>query len=393
MTTASHQPMLEGIRIVDLTSVVFGPYATQILADLGAEVIKVESPAGDTFRWSTKPAKSRGMSAGHIALNRGKQSIVLDLKQAEDREVLGGLLPKADVFIHNIRGDAMERLGFGYETVSAARPDIVYVHCVGFGSDGPYAGLQAYDDVIQAATGTTTLASRVDGDPRPRYLPSLIADKVAGLHAAYATLAAIVHRLRTGEGQFVEVPMLETFTQFMLKEHLAGLTFEPPVGDVCYNRQVDPDRQPFPTSDGWISLVPYTPQQYDLVFQVLGDPDFLDDERFATPLGRVLNNDLLYQGIAERTPARSTAAWVEAFRAVNVPVMAVRDIGDILEDPHLQAVDFFMRREHPTEGMVRETRQPISFSAWQTPEPTPAPTLGEHDARIRRLARDDDPTS
>lgn len=386
MTIDAGKPMLEGVRIVDLTSVVFGPYATQILCDLGAEVIKVESPGGDTFRWSTKPARSRGMSSGHIALNRGKKSIVLDLKQSEDRQVLDSLLPDADVFIHNIRLDAMNRLGFGYEAVCEKRPDIVYVHCVGFGSGGPYAGLQAYDDVIQAATGTTSLASRVDGDPRPRYIPSLIADKVAGLHAAYGTLAAIVHRLRTGEGQFVEVPMLETFAQFMLKEHLSGLTFEPPVGDVCYNRQVDPDRQPFPTRDGWISLVPYTPQQYDIVFEVLGDPQFLEDERFATPLGRVLNNDLLYKGIAERTPARTSADWVERFRAVNVPVMVARDVGDVLDDPHLQAVDFFMKREHPTEGTVRESRQPLAFSAWQTPEPGHAPTLGEHDAEVRRLA-------
>jgi crotonobetainyl-CoA:carnitine CoA-transferase CaiB-like acyl-CoA transferase len=233
MNATTSKTLLDGIRIIDLSSVVFGPYCTQILTDLGADVIKIEPPEGDAFRFSAKSARSRGMSPGHLTLNRGKRSAVLNLKNPDDLAVMQGHLAKADVFIHNVRGKSIERLGLGYEAVKALNEKIIYVHCVGFGSDGPYADLQAYDDVIQAATGTASLPPRVDGNPRPRYIPSLIADKVAGLHAAYATLAAIVYRQRTGEGQFVEVPMFETFTHFMLREHFAGQTFEPPVGPIC----------------------------------------------------------------------------------------------------------------------------------------------------------------
>ena len=234
--------MLEGLRVIDMTSVVFGPYCTQILADFGAEVVKVEAPGGDVFRYGAPSAHSKAMGPGYIALNRGKQSLVLDLKQEADRAILRDLLADADIFIHNVRAEAIERLGFDYDSARALAPDIIYAHCVGFGSGGPYAGLQAYDDVIQAASGTTTLLPRADGNERPRYLPSLIADKVAGLHAAYAVMAAVVHRLRTGQGQHVEVPMFEAFSSFMLKEHLGGNTFDPPVGPPCYGRQVDPDR-------------------------------------------------------------------------------------------------------------------------------------------------------
>jgi crotonobetainyl-CoA:carnitine CoA-transferase CaiB-like acyl-CoA transferase len=243
MSITSNAPMLQSIRVLDMTTVVFGPYSTQTLADMGADVIKVEAPEGDSFRYSAKPAMSRGMSPGHMTLNRGKRSITLDLKNPADVEIMKTLVAEADVFIHNVRAQAVEKLGFGYEAVKAIKPDIVYVHCVGFGSDGPYADLQAYDDVIQAATGTATLASRVDGDPRARYLPSLIADKVAGLHGAYATLGAIIHRLRTGEGQFVEVPMFVAFTHFMLKEHLAGQTFDPPVGKIVSLRLAPPSER------------------------------------------------------------------------------------------------------------------------------------------------------
>ncbi|HTO42354.1 MAG TPA: CoA transferase, partial [Rhizomicrobium sp.] len=204
--------MLEDVRIIDLTTVVFGPYATQTLADLGADVIKIEPPGGDTMRFTGKSAKTRQMGPCHLSLNRGKRSVLLDLKLEDAKDDLRALLKTADVFIHNVRGPAIEKLGFGYDAVRALKPDIIYVHCVGFGSGGPYSDLQAYDDVIQATSGAATLLSRVDGNPRPRYIPSLIADKVAGLHGAYATLAALFHKQRTGEGQFVEVPMFEAFT-------------------------------------------------------------------------------------------------------------------------------------------------------------------------------------
>jgi crotonobetainyl-CoA:carnitine CoA-transferase CaiB-like acyl-CoA transferase len=380
---AARPRMLEGIRIVDLTSVVFGPYCTQTLADMGADVIKVEPPTGDQFRQAGRPAKTPLMGPCHMTLNRGKRSVALDLKNPEDHKTMAELLASADVYVHNVRGQAMERLGFGYEAVKALNPNIIYVHCVGFGSDGPYADLQAYDDVIQAATGTATLLPRVDGNPRPRYIPSLIADKVAGLHGAYAVLAAYIHRLRTGEGQFVEVPMFEAFTQFMLEEHLFGAVFDPPTSPVGYARQIDPHRQPFPTSDGYISIVPYTDQSWAKVFAVLGARHVLDDERLANPLLRAKNSALLYRAIAELTPARTSAEWVAALNAQQIPAMPVRDLGDIMDDPHLKAAGFFRRREHPSEGSYFEMRPPVRFGAAPDIAIEPAPRVGEHTAAIR----------
>jgi crotonobetainyl-CoA:carnitine CoA-transferase CaiB-like acyl-CoA transferase len=384
MSIDSALPLLTGIRVVDLTTVVFGPYATQTLADMGADVIKVEPPEGDTFRYAGKPAATKGMGPGHMTLNRGKRSVVLDLKDDGDLETMRALLKTADVFIHNVRAKAIEKLGFSYGAVKALKPDIVYVHCVGFGSGGPYADLQAYDDVIQAASGAASLASRVDGDPRPRYVPSLIADKIAGLHGAYATLAAVIHRLRTGEGQKVEVPMFEAFTHFMLKEHLFGATFDPPVGGVGYPRQLDPNRQPFPTKDGWISIVPYTDESLKTLFQVLQRPDILQQERYAAPGARWGRISEVYGIIAELTPSRTTADWLERCAAARLPAMAVRDLGDMVDDPHLQATGFFTRRNHPTEGAFWEMAPPVTFDAAPMAAPAPARRLGEDTESVKR---------
>ncbi len=389
MPVEDNMPMLTGIKVVDLTSVVFGPYATQILSDLGAEVIKVEPKIGDSFRYSGKPAKSRAMSPGHLTLNRGKKSVVLDLKDPDDAATMRGLIADADIFVHNIRGQAIERLGFDYEAMKKLNEQLIYIHCVGFGSGGPYSDLQAYDDVIQAATGTTSLASRVDGDPQPRFIPSLIADKVAGLHGAYATMAAIIHKLRTGRGQYVEVPMFEAFAHFMLKEHMAGKTYDPPVGSLCYSRQVDPDRQPFPTKDGYITIVPYTDESWITLYNAIGAPEFLDDERFNSPRNRMINIHLMYQGVAEKTPSKTTDEWIEIFRGARIPCMPVRDIDDILDDPHLAETGFFQKREHPTEGSIHEMREASRFSDWEVPEPEGAPILGQHNDEIRKSYQND----
>lgn len=378
------QPLLTGIRVIDLTTVVFGPYATQTLADLGAEVIKIEPPEGDVFRFAGRPAVTKGMGPGHMSLNRGKKSVVLDLKSPADAEALRELLKTADVFIHNVRAKAIDKLGFSYEAIKAIKPDIIYVHCVGFGSGGPYSELQAYDDVIQAASGATSLLPRADGDERPRYLPSLIADKIAGLHGAYATLAAVIHRLRTGEGQRVEVPMFESFTHFMLKEHLFEATFIPPTGPVGYPRQLDPNRQPFPTLDGWISIVPYTDESLRTLFQVLEHPEVLDDDRFATPGGRWGRISELYAIVAKLTPKRTTADWLARCAAARLPAMAARDLADMLDDPHLQATGFFTRRTHPTEADFWEMAAPVRFGAVELSAPEPAPGIGEDTEAVKR---------
>ncbi len=376
--------MLEGVRVVDMTSVVFGPYATQMLADLGAEVIKVEAPEGDQFRLSGKPAKSKGMSPGFLTINGGKRSITLDLKSEDDRATMHALLKTADIFIHNVRLNAIEKLGFGPEAVKGVNPDLIYIHCVGFGSDGPYDGLQAYDDVIQAASGTATLAGRVDGSGKAKYLPSLIADKVAGLYGAQAALAAYIHKLRTGESQFVEVPMFEAFTQFMLVEHLGGHVFDPPNAPSCYFRQIDPDRQPFPTKNGYISIVPYTPQSWSIVFDVIEDSDFLQQDGLRTVKEQYLNQHKLYQRLAELTPKRSTEDWLERFRAARIPCMAVTDMDNILQDPHLNATGFFQKAEHPSEGPYFQMRAPVRFEKWESDGRSHAPLLGEHSEEIKK---------
>ena len=355
--------LLAGLRVIDLTSVIFGPYATQTLADLGADVIKVEPPGGDSFRMATKPGKARGLGSAFMAVNRGKRSIALDLKSAGDLAVMHGLLADADVFILNVRGKAAERLGLDYAAVRAINPAIIYVHCVGFGQDGPYADLPAYDDVIQAATGATTLQSRVDGDPAPRYLPTLVADKVAGLHAAYAVMAAVIHTLRTGEGQYVEVPMLESFASFLLVEHLGGLTFDPPNADAGYPRQLDPDRQPLPTADGHISLVHGSDAHWAAIFTMLGAPEVMKDERFSTPRDRFFNTHLLYRKAAELTPQFTTADLLSQLHAAQIPALAVRDLADVLGEPHLVATNFFRRRDHPDAGRYIELSPPVRFGA------------------------------
>ncbi|MHA7820743.1 MAG: CaiB/BaiF CoA transferase family protein [Erythrobacter sp.] len=384
MEASDGLPMLEGLKVVDLTSVVFGPYCTQILADFGAEVVKIEAPAGDAYRPGAKPAKTPGMGPGFIALNRGKKSVVLDLKRPEDAAILRGLLSEADVFIHNVRGPAIERLGFNYEAVKVLNPAVIYVHCIGFGSQGRYAGLPAYDDVIQAATGTTSLLSRVDGNPKRRYFPSLIADKVAGLHAVYAVMAALIHRMRTGRGQSVEVPMFESFASFMMKEHLDGLTFDPPNGDAAYGRQVDPDRQPFEMRDGWLSIVPYSLSNFIEVVKLMGDPELAGEERFAEPKGIIAALPELYARIAELARNMTCEDCIARLRPANVPVMPAIDLGAVLEDPHLRETGFFVRSDHPTEGPLWQMREPGRFSDWEPDEPGHAPLLGEHDGEVRK---------
>lgn len=373
--------LLEGIRIVDLTSVVFGPYATEIMADLGADVIKIEGPTGDQFRHAGQFRTTPGMGPCTLNLNKGKRSLAVDLKTPEGKAALERQLAEADVFIHNVRGRAIERLGFGYDAVRAIRPGIVYVHCVGFGSDGPYADLQAYDDVIQAATGTTTLLPRADGNPAPRFVPSLIADKVAGLHGAYAILAAIVHKLRFGEGQFVEVPMFEAFTHFMMQEHLFGATLVPPLEPAGYPRQIDPHRQPFPTADGHISIVPYTDAALQKVFALIGAEDLLQEPRFATTRDRMAHISQAYVEIARRTPAKTNAEWMRLFAENQIPAMPVRDLADVTADPHLIEVGMFQHRLHPSEGEYLHLKAPVHFSVGAC-ETGPAPTIGQDNAAL-----------
>ncbi|WP_447754887.1 CaiB/BaiF CoA transferase family protein [Sphingopyxis fribergensis] len=376
--------MLEGIRIVDLTTVIFGPYATQMLADLGAEVIKVETPGvGDVSRYLGSGVPDPTMGSIHLNVNRGKRSIALDLKRPEDAATLRDLIATADVFFHNVRGKAIARLGFDYEGCKAIKSDIIYVHGTGFGQDGPYADLQAYDDVIQAATGTTSLLPRVDGDPRPRYLPSLIADKIAGQFGTQAILAALVHKLRTGEGQQVEVPMFECFASFMLVEHLRDAALDPPIGPAGYPRQLDPTRQPFPTSDGYLAIVPYTPESTARLMTLLGSTGLTETPEFEAAKAKGQHMPIVYSEIARKTPAKTTAEWLALFAANDIPAMAVRDLQDIKEDPHFAATGFFRRREHPDVGGFHEMQPPVRYGAAPVRDLGFAPRVDADGAAIR----------
>lgn len=383
MTTAAPR-MLEGLRVVDLTTVIFGPYCTQILADLGAEVIKVEPPEGDSIRIIGTPPVTPLMSPVHLRLNRGKRSVDWNLKSEEGQAAMRRLIEGSDIFIHNVRSDAIARAALDYDTVRAIRPDVVYVHCTGFDQRGPYAGLQAYDDIIQAASGVASLPPKVDGNPQPRYVPMTMADKVSGLHAAYAVLAAVVHRLRTGEGQHVEVPMFESLASFNLLEHLCDRTFVPPTGPALYPRQIDPSRQPMRTRDGYIAIAPYLDDRWVRFFQAAGHPEVLDAPELADKALRRKNMNRMYVAAAAILPERGTAEWLDILRKANVPAMRVNDIGDLPDDPQLQASGLFRKRTHPTEGDYLEVRPPVRFSGYEYADLAHAAAPGQHSAEVAR---------
>jgi crotonobetainyl-CoA:carnitine CoA-transferase CaiB-like acyl-CoA transferase len=375
---------LHGIRVADMTTVVFGPYCTQILADLGADVIKVEPMEGDSARNIGVPPKTPLMGPVHLRLNRGKRSVSWDMKTEAGKKAIRRLLETSDVFIHNIRPDAIGRLGLGYDAVRKLRPDIIYVHCTGFGLDGPYAGLQAYDDVIQAASGAASLLPRVDGNPRPRYLPMLFADKVSGLHAVYATMAALFARTRDGEGQHVEVPMFEAIASFNLLEHLCDATFVPPTGNWGYLRQLDPVRQPMRTKDGYISIAPYLDDRWIRFFQAAGHPEVLQEERFIDKPTRRANMSQMYEVAEAILPEKTTEEWLKILKAAHVPAIHTNEIGEVLDDPHLNATGLFRQRQHPTEGGYIEVRPPVRFAGVEDREPSHAAAIGQHTAEINR---------
>ncbi|HEY7979780.1 MAG TPA: CoA transferase [Rhizomicrobium sp.] len=352
---------LHGVRVLDLTEFIFGPYATQILGDLGADVIKVENPGGDRQRHGSKFAKNEDMGATFMSMNRNKRSITLDLKTDEARAKLRELVPTANVFIHNVRADAMARLGFGYEEVAKINPHIVYVHCVGYGSDGPYAGRQAFDDLVQAASGTADLLPRVDGNEDMRLLPSFVADKVSSMHALWGTLAALYHQKATGEGQFVEVPMFESFTSFMMVEHLYGHTFEPPVGKLGHTPALANDRRPLKCKDGHICIQPVSRAASAKFMELGGIPNAYESDRFVNaPKGSRVG--VYYAMQREAAMAHTVEEWMKLGDEHRIPIMRANTLEEVLVDPHLEAVEFFQEREHPTEGTWRAMKPPVKFS-------------------------------
>jgi crotonobetainyl-CoA:carnitine CoA-transferase CaiB-like acyl-CoA transferase len=370
---------LTGIRILDLTSVIMGPFATRILADMGADVIKVESPEGDSVR-HYQPQRSPGMSGVTLNLQRNKRSVVLDLKRAECRDALNRLIETADVFVHSLRPQAIARLGYGYEQVRAIQPRIVYCGAYGFGARGPYSEKAAYDDLIQAGSGVAGLYGQVHGEPA--YVPTVICDKLTGQAIAYSILAALLHRERGGGGQAIEVPMLETTVDFNFVEHMAGFGFEPPLGQPGFPRLMDRSRKPYRTRDGYACILPYSDRNWRDFYAFTGRTEFADDPRFARLPERVKHIPILYRMVEEEAVKRTTAEWVAFCDRVSIPCMPVLALADLPEDPHLKQVGLFQTAEHPTEGRYRLVRNPVSFSAAPFRVRRHAPRLGQHTREV-----------
>ena len=376
---------LSGVKVLDLTTVVMGPFATQILAELGADVIKVEPRDGDNMR-HPGPMKNPGMGYMFLNLNRGKRGIVLDLKAPEGREAMFKLIAQTDVLIYNVRPQAMARLGLSYEAVSAVNPRIIYVGAYGYSQRGPYAAKAAYDDLIQGGAGMPWLVAQTGAEPN--YAPVNLADRVTGLHAVYTVTTALFHRERSGRGQSIEVPMLESIAHFVLGDHLAGFTYDPPIGGGGYARQLA--RKPYATSDGYLCVLVYNDKQWKSFLQAIGRSEMLQDPRFATQANRAANIKDIYAFLGELFLTRTTAQWIEVLERIDIPVARMSSVEDVVNDPHLNASGFFVREEHPSEGAVRAMRAPTDWSDSKPGPQRPAPRLGEHSAEVLREVGYDD---
>jgi crotonobetainyl-CoA:carnitine CoA-transferase CaiB-like acyl-CoA transferase len=374
---------LSGVRIVDCTTVVLGPWAAQQLGDMGAEVIKVEPPVGDTTR-QLGPMKNPNMGAFYLACNRNKRSIVLDLKQPAARDALLRLARDANVLLHNYRPQAARRLGMSYEAFRAVNPGIVYVGTYGFRATGPYGDKPAYDDIIQAASGIASLQASIMGEPR--YVPTIVADKTSSMTVLAAVLAALYHQARTGEGQEVEVPMFESLAAWVMVEHLYGETFTPPADTIGYKRILNPNRRPFKTRDGYLAILPYTDQNWRDFFQLTERRDLADDPRYKTLGTRLRHIEGLYAEVAKVAVTRTNAEWLTALDALNIPAMSVNTLESLLHDPHLEAVGFWQMVDHPTEGPMRLPGPPATYGKTPGGIRRLPPRLGEHSEEILREA-------
>jgi crotonobetainyl-CoA:carnitine CoA-transferase CaiB-like acyl-CoA transferase len=374
---------LHGIRIIDMTSVLMGPFASQTLGDMGADVIKVEAPAGDLVR-QIGPARHGDMGPIFLNTNRNKRSVVLDLKHPEGIQVLKHLLKDADVLMYNVRPQAMARLGLGHDAVAAINPRIVYAGLFGFGQDGPYAARPAYDDLIQGAATLPHLIARATGGI-PRYVPTAMADRIVGQTAVGAILASLIARDRTGRGDRVDIPMFETMVAFVLGDHMGGLTYEPPLDGGGYARQLSPERRPYRTKDGYICALVYNDKQWEGFLKGIGRESLpKEDARFATFAERSRNIDHVYGWLAKVFEGRSTAEWMKLLEHADVPFMPMHDLLSVLDDEHLKATGFFQTVEHPTEGTIRSMRMPPQWQENTAAEARPAPRLGEHTVDVLR---------
>ena len=372
-------PLLAGLRIVDITTIVLGPFATQILGDLGAEVIKIETIGGDMNR-AIPPHGAPGIGPAFANNNRNKRSLAVDLKQEAGKEVLRRLIATSDALVHNMRQPALDRLGFSWEAVHAVNPRLVYCAALGYGSDGPYAGKPAYDDIIQAAGGLSGLNQVRDGEPA--YHPTVTADKVAALYVVYAVLAALLHRERTGgEGQLVEMPMFEAMAGFVLNEHLMGATFAAD-GSTGYHRALSRNRKPYRTADGWIAVLPYTAVQWSRALKIVGRQDVCAAAWFSDNAQRSLRSDELYGILATSLGGRTSSQWLEIFEREDIPCGPINTPDALLRDPHLEAVGFFEPHFDTATPVQRTLRQPVLYRGVVREADRMAPPLGADTASL-----------
>jgi crotonobetainyl-CoA:carnitine CoA-transferase CaiB-like acyl-CoA transferase len=375
---------LEGVRVLDLTSVVVGPLCTQILADHGADVIKVESKAGDLVRVMQGKSVTPGMGAKFLHLNRNKRSIVLDLKHPAGHAALKKLIARTDVMIWNNRPASMARMKLSYADVRAVNGRIIYCGMFGFGQDGRYRDKPAYDTIIQGSAGMAALHHRVTGEPR--FVPMVVADKTVGLIAVQMIAMALYRRTQTGEGCSIEIPMFENFVKFVLEEHMYLKTFEPPLGETGDPRLLDPLAKPTPTRDGWICISANTNDQVFAFFDAIGRPELKADPRFSSVPARFAHVKDYFQVRLEALKAKTTAEWLEIFDRLDVPAMPYHTLDSLLEDPHLKEIGFFELKDHPTEGKTRNMRLPNKWSSGVRREWTPAPKLGQNSVEVLREA-------
>ncbi|MBW4332322.1 CoA transferase [Stakelama sp. CBK3Z-3] len=375
----SQNRLLEGVRILDLTTVIMGPYATHILADLGADVIKIEPPAGDSAR-QHPPHGAPGLPGIFMNLNRNKRSVVLDLKTPEGRHALDRLIATCDVLVHNLRAHVMERLGFDYQHCSSIKPDIIYCAAYGFGAAGPYGSLPAYDDLIQAASGFSALSTPITGSPS--YAPAVIFDKISGQAIANAILAALFDRARTGLGQDIEVPMFETAIEFNLMEAFAGAAFVPPKGKPGYTRIQIPERRPFRTADGYACIMPYSDANWQDFFTFAGRSELIGDPRYMRLEDRSSQFSFLYGLIEQTAPLHSTEEWRVFCGVHNIPFMPMIDLENIFDDPHVREVGLFETVEHPHAGAYRAIQRPTRYGSADFELKRHAPLLGEHTEEV-----------
>jgi crotonobetainyl-CoA:carnitine CoA-transferase CaiB-like acyl-CoA transferase len=372
---------LQGIRVLDLTSVVMGPYATQILGDYGADVIKIEPPDGDVMRLAG-PMRNPRMGHLYLSTNSSKRSAVIDLKLAEGRATLLHMATRADVLVYNIRPQAMSRLGLGYDEIRAVNPKIIYAGAMGFSQRGPYAARPAYDDLIQGMAGIPWLVQQGGAD-LPRYAPMILADRIIGLQVANAITSALYHRERTGEGQRIDVPMFEGLASITMGEHLSGRLFDPPLGTAGYKRSLSAERRPYRTSDGYICVMVYNDKQWRSLFDAVGEPGkFSADARFSSQGARLEHIDEVYGYLVKLIETRTTAEWLALFQDADIPAARMNSIDDLLTDEHLVATGFVRRYEHPSEGMLYESGISTEWSHSQPERRRPAPRLGEHTAEV-----------